>query len=1545
MDTKNTNEINTETETPNENFGVEVSAEAQNKIVRLFTYLEKALALDDTIVRDFRSSIVAPSPWWLADYPRDLENLFIREFDTEKESENADQSSAWLRIQKKNIEPAPALPDELVEWIIDVTPLDKPRALEKIDRKVRFDSDKERETEFKKFRKDFQQGDELPESLTDWVVLAPNKLPEAIEVKYVPDNWIDHPELEKLLTGYTENEWKRWAEKVKKVYKANLLYDQLYALRLLLKNEGDTHELLLGHGLLTWKHPSVGAIYAPIFFTPLILDFDAAKRTIEINPDPMFRNFVEITPVSEMDNPAEIDLDKWMGAVNSNPFDFWHLETLKSQANTFLNYLSPNAEDHFTDEIATAPTITENPSICNAPLILVRKRTNSLWSKYAETIKRDIEQNGSKSTEFINDLIGEYEEEKENVGLGESEKETTSTIKEPELFFPLPWNDEQKRIAERIEVNYGVVVKGPPGTGKSHTIANLIARFLSQGKSVLVTSQTSKALEVLRGKLPENIRSLAVSQLHQTAKRDDVLQQSITEISSNLGERHTKFSEAKAELVRKELASVREEKASVANLIRQYILTDSTQTLKANGGDVTPIEAAKFISEHDDNPDLSWFTDEIHFENEINFTTEDLREAYQLLTDLNKEDRNLYKFSLPELSSLPNEDVVSGAFSSYRELTAKAKVSHKVFGNSGNDFDQAALSKLWEMLNNARKVLIGINENYEREIFEACIASQSEREKWSTILSKISEKIQVIGKSKNKIVGHDISGSTSLGLNDLSDAMQALKSKVSNNSKLGAFGKMLLPSNAKKILDNYTVDGRSPDNSERIELLGEMISAQVAEKEIKILLNQGFSNLKNPPVLPDEKLDIIGLEVLVASADRVVGYYNNFFGIDESFKKVKQLSELSFTQLEDIESARELIASSVAHFELSKLYTTFDEWVGLIDDPGGNRHGVRERLIQAIEKRNGTAWKKAVEELSLLTENKEYAIRLNEISERISTYATNLYRDIIGLADQKQRFNCPDNLELAWKIERLKSWLNHIHNHTSIDELQSKHERLSKREFQLNSDLVTILAWQRQIDKVTKPQRDALVAWSQIKIPKTGKNVQRKLRHAQEALSVAKDAVPVWIMPLHRVAQMFEAKAGMFDVVIVDEASQCDLRGLMIGYLGKKLLVVGDPDQISPDGVFQDLARNYDLISRYLYDFPLADRFSIENSLFHLAEWRIKDEIMLTEHFRSVPDVIAFSNHHVYDGKLQPLRYPNPRGLLKPALVPVLVNGGYQNTNNKVNEPEAKAIVEKIAECLDDPNYQQRPDGHLCNFGVISLLAEDQVKYIKELLLRHPKIGEKVIEERNIVCGDAYAFQGDERDVMFLSMVKALDPNNLNDTVSASVYTGDKAKQRFNVAATRGRDQVFLYHSIPVQEFRNQNDWRYKILNWYYNPKTEELEAGRKALKKEFDSGRASQFSFDVGNILIDRGYQVLPEYPVIGYRIDLVVQGENARLAVECDGDQYHTLETWEADQVRERQLRRAGWEFWRVSGSSFYRHKVKALDSLWEKLEELGIKPIAGQ
>ncbi len=78
-------------------------------------------------------------------------------------------------------------------------------------------------------------------------------------------------------------------------------------------------------------------------------------------------------------------------------------------------------------------------------------------------------------------------------------------------------------------------------------------------------------------------------------------------------------------------------------------------------------------------------------------------------------------------------------------------------------------------------------------------------------------------------------------------------------------------------------------------------------------------------------------------------------------------------------------------------------------------------------------------------------------------------------------------------------------------------------------------------------------------------------------------------------------------------------------------------------------------------------------------------------------------------------------------------------------------------------------------------------------------------------------------------------------------------------------------------------------------------------------------------------------------YRIDLVIQGENNRVAVECDGDRYHGIEKWEYDQRREAQLRRAGWKFWRISGSAFYRDKDKALEGLWQFLDEEGINKVA--
>src|SRR5690606_15805569 len=140
-------------------------------------------------------------------------------------------------------------------------------------------------------------------------------------------------------------------------------------------------------------------------------------------------------------------------------------------------------------------------------------------------------------------------------------------------------------------------------------------------------------------------------------------------------------------------------------------------------------------------------------------------------------------------------------------------------------------------------------------------------------------------------------------------------------------------------------------------------------------------------------------------------------------------------------------------------------------------------------------------------------------------------------------------------------------------------------------------------------------------------------------------AVPAWVMPLHRVYETVEAGPGIFDDIIVDEASQCGPEALPLLYLGKRILVVGDDKQISPEagGIGRDQVQK--LMRDYLYDFEHADSFDVESSLFDHGRIRFSNRITLREHFRCMPEIIRFSNDLCYGtDPLIPLRqYPPDR--------------------------------------------------------------------------------------------------------------------------------------------------------------------------------------------------------------------------------------------------------------------------------------------------------------
>lgn len=487
--------------------------------------------------------------------------------------------------------------------------------------------------------------------------------------------------------------------------------------------------------------------------------------------------------------------------------------------------------------------------------------------------------------------------------------------------------------------------------------------------------------------------------------------------------------------------------------------------------------------------------------------------------------------------------------------------------------------------------------------------------------------------------------------------------------------------------------------------------------------------------------------------------------------------------------------------------------------------------------------------------------------------------------------------------------------------------------------LVEAKSWEAFFDKITKNQLGHLQAWKKsigLVGKGTGKFAEKNLKNARESMEKFKDAVPAWIMPLFKVVENFTPASELFDVVIVDEASQSGPEALPVFYLGKRVIVVGDDKQISPTS-FLDQELVSKIIDKHIADLEFGKHFGPDHSLFDIARILYPVPAPLREHFRCMPEIIQFSTNICYqDSPLIPLRqYTQNR--LSP-VEKVYVSDGYlQGAGNKrTNPPEAEAMVERIARCVEDPAYEGK------TMGVISLLStSDQDRLIEEKL--RDKLGPEEIVKRRLVCGDPHDFQGDERDVIFLSMVQAPSQGKSISSLKHLRYD-----QRFNVAVSRARDQVWLFHSVTVDDLK-PDCLRRKIIEYFEAPHVEsrfndELAnvVASIADKRDFPPPAPfdSWFEVDVFLKIAEAGYRVIPQFQVAGYYIDLVVEGMERKLAVECDGDRFHPPEKYDQDIARQMILERCGWTFRRIRASAFYRNPDEALKELWVALDGLGIE-----
>ncbi len=582
-------------------------------------------------------------------------------------------------------------------------------------------------------------------------------------------------------------------------------------------------------------------------------------------------------------------------------------------------------------------------------------------------------------------------------------------------------------------------------------------------------------------------------------------------------------------------------------------------------------------------------------------------------------------------------------------------------------------------------------------------------------------------------------------------------------------------------------------------------------------------------------------------------------------------------------------------------------------------------IKNAIEKENTEKYSETLKKLEVLAGKEELYRKHKNLLKNIKAVA-NLWADELekGLFNEKV-----ENIYNTWRYKQISQTLKELIEkpYESLQEdILEKSEELNK----LTAELVTKKTWYNIIkfldEKDNLAISQALRGWKQTiqKIGKgTGKNTTLYKKQAKEKMLLCQKVVPAWIMPLNKVFDTLNPVENKFDIVIIDEASQSDISSLILLYMAKKIIVVGDDKQVSPS----DVGVNMDKINMFRKKYIKGkiandDLYGIRASLYSIVSTTFQP-ISLREHFRSVPEIIGYNNKTSYDNQILPLR-DTSSSILKPAIVEYKVDGK-RDEKNKVNKMEAETIVSLIEACLDTEEYKNS------TFGVISLLGDEQANLIQNLIVK--RISAVDIEKHKILCGNSASFQGDERDVMFISLVDSSEENKALRLVGEGI--DGATRKRYNVAISRAKDQLWVVHSIDKSSLK-EGDLRKELFEYIDSVKENVFE---KTLNENLI---ISDFENEVVKHLLEKNYTVKQQWKVGSYNIDIVAIYGDKKVAIECDGKTSNYTETETITNLKEQEvLERCGWEFIRVRASQYFRNPNKAIKELIIQLDDKGIYP----